>query len=643
MVPGGLPDSPWVPASRTADSTSGAGSPKSLHILFTHDLHSSVFPRTRRAHDGTMGPRGGYARLAAAIQRERSRHPGSTLLVDAGDFSMGTLFHTLYMHEAAELRLMGMMGYDAGTFGNHDFDFHLDGLAGCLDAARLSGEPVVPLVISNLTLPEGHPETDRLRAAFEAYGVRPYRIIERGGIRIGVFGHMGKDAAGDSPFMDAASFQPIIPVARRMVARLRDEEHADLVVCLSHAGTSQRSSRSEDEELARDVPGIDVIISGHTHTRLREPLRIGSTVIVSAGAYGSALGVLDLRLSDKGGVMVKSYRLVPLDARVPEDPAVAARADGFRNIIDSTYLRKLGMSYTQEIALTRYPFESIAYGYAHPGELGIGNLITDAFRHAVREAEGSRSVPIDVVMEPLGMIRGSFDEGPINVSEVFQVLSLGRGPDGEPGYPLIAPYVTGEDLLPLLEIDPTLATWKADAHLQFSGVQFVYNPYRLPLNRVTRAELVDPQGKRRPIEPDSLYRICVNLYTGVMMASLVELSWGLLQIHPRRADGTPVGHFREVMVDADPSTPGVQELKEWIALAGYLRSFPADPEGGLPVIPARYQGPSGRFGPEPSYNPIALLSSPNRFGIRAGGGVIVLTGLTFLLILVWKSRTRTRR
>ena len=97
------------------------------------------------------------------------------------------------------------------------------------------------------------------------------------------------------------------------------------------------------------------------------------------------------------------------------------------------------------------------------------------------------------------------------------------------------------------------------------------------------------------------------------------------------------------MVDADPSTPGVQELKEWIALAGYLRSFPADPASGLPVIPARYQGPSGRFGPEPSYNPIALLSSPNRFGIRAGGGVIVLTGVTFLLILAWKTRKRTRR
>jgi len=611
-----------------------------LKLLFTHDLHSSLLPHARRSGDGTVRLRGGYAKLSAAIRHERFQHPENTVLVDAGDYSMGTLFHTLITKEAVELRLMGAMGYDAGTFGNHDFDFGLDGVAQSLDAARNSGEPTLPLVIANLNLPAGFPNTDRLRVACDAYGVHPYRVIERAGLRIGLFGLMGRDAASHTPFIGPASFQEAIPVAQQIVARLREVEHVDVVVCLSHMGTSTDPSHSEDEQLARDVPGIDVIVSGHTHTILPEPLKVGAAVIVSAGAYCSSLGVLELDVAERVVVGVASYRLVALDSTIPGDTSIAARIETFRRMIDSTYLRKFGLSFEQIIACSRFPLETVAYGYSHPGELGLGNLITDALQHAVREAEGPDSAPIDVAIEPLGMIRGSFDEGPISVSEVFHVLSLGRGPDGEPGYPLLAPYISGEDLLTLLEIDPMLAAWKGDAHLQFGGVRFSYNPYRLPLNRVTRAELVDRDGSTRPIDPDGLYRICVDYYTAVKMSTLKDLSWGLVGAQPRRADGTPVADFREMMIDADRVLPGVQELKEWVALAGYVRSFPPDTTGGLPTIPARYQGRSGRYGPEPSCNPIAILKSPNRFGVRAGGGLIVILGLGLLLVVFWQARKR---
>ncbi len=615
----------------------------SLKLLFTHDLHSSVLPQAATADDGSVRPRGGYARLFTAIQAERDRDTSVTVLVDAGDFSMGTLFHTLFMREAVELRLMGIMGYDAGTFGNHDFDFGLDGLARTLDAARTSGDPTLPLVISNLTLPPGHPRTDRLRAGFDTYGVGTYKVITRGGLRIGVFGLMGEDAAGHCLFMGPASFGRIIPAARAVVTTLREKEQVDLIICLSHVGTHADHSDSEDEELALEVPGIDVIVSGHTHTTLSQPLHIGTAIIVSGGAYCSNLGVLEMDVAGRGAVSVKGYRLVPVDAAIPEDTLIAGRVEQFRRIIDSTYLRPLGFSFGQEIAVTGHTFESVAYGYRHPGELGLGNLITDAFRHAVRNAEGSRYVPIDVVIEPLGMIRSSFDTGPVTVGEVFSVLSLGRGPDGTPGYPLIAPYVTGEDLLLLLEIDPTLATWKFDAHLQYSGVQYAFNPYRLPLNRVTRAELVDPRGGLRPIELDSLYRICVNLYTGFMMSSMEDLSWGLLHVQPRRADGTPIAHFSELIVDADTLRPGIQELKEWVALAGYMRSFPPGSAGGLPLVPATYRGPAGRFGPEPSVNPADLLGSPNRFAMRAVGGLIAFCGALLLFALSYRIRFRKAR
>lgn len=181
---------------------------RTLSILFTHDLHSHVLPQTITGDDGVRREIGGFARLAGAIAHERSRHPASTLVLDAGDYSMGTLFQTLVMDRAVELRLMGVMGYDAGTFGNHDLDFRLDGIERSLITARRSGDRVIPLLLSNFTIPPGTTTGDSLRAAFDAYGVQDHMVIERGGIRIGIFALMGKDAAKDCPFLGPASFRP---------------------------------------------------------------------------------------------------------------------------------------------------------------------------------------------------------------------------------------------------------------------------------------------------------------------------------------------------------------------------------------------------------------------------------------------------
>lgn len=615
----------------------------SVTILFTHDLHSNVLPHNVHADRGSVRRLGGFSRLSTAIQQERARNPRGTLVCDGGDFSMGTLFHTLFSHEAVELRLMGMMGYDVGTLGNHEFDFKLEGLAQSLDAARASGDPTIPLVLSNLDLPSGHPDTDVLRAAFDAYDVRPYRVFERSGIRIGVFGLMGQDAAGDSPFMGAASFQEMIPAAERMVAHLRGQEQADLVVCLSHAGTTKDYARSEDEHLARDVPGIDVIVSAHRHTNRWHPLMVGSTAIVSAGAYCASLGVLELYVSGRGEIEVTDYRLVAIDSAIAEDARIVERVEGFVRTIDSTILRGLGMEFHEVIAHTPFAFETVQYGYTHPGELGLGNLITDAYRAAVHSAEKGKGRPVDVVIQPLGMIRSSFDKGRITCNDIFQVVSLGRGPDGMPGYPLITPYVTGEDLLSILEIDPTLASIKTEAHLQFSGVRFSHNPYRLPLNRVTDAVLVDGSGNVRPIEPDSLYRLCVNLYAGIRMTDITDLSHGLLRVQPRRADGTPLPNLEEAIVDADPDAPGVQEIKEWVALARYLRSFPPDTLTGLPTVPQAYNGRSGRFVAAPSYDPVSLLRSPNKYSFYLAGVIAVFLGLAWLLVRVWRGRKTARK
>jgi len=526
---------------------------------------------------------------------------------------------------------MGMMGYDVVTPGNHDFDFHLDGLARYLYNAHDKSSPHLPVVVtSNLDLSARSPAVDSLSRSFNTYGVRDVAVFERRGIRVGVFGVMGIDAADDSPFMDGASFEQYTAAAQRCVQKLRDSARADIVLCLSHSGTSGDTAEGEDVDLARKVPGIDIIVSGHTHRTLTQPLRIGNTVICSAGAFGAYLGILDVEVSPPQRPHVENYALVPIDSTLPGDSSIAGRIEEFAALVDRNYLAPSGLTRDQVVAESGFDFESVDYAYAHPGEIGLGDLVADAYRFAVTQAEGPAARPIDAVIVPIGMIRSSFLRGPLTVGDVFQVLSLGLGPDKHPGYPLITVYITGADLLKTLEIETTLASLKEDAHLQIAGIRFRYNPNRIPLNRVTDAELIDPTGQAHVIDDNRLYRVCICLYSGIMLTSVSSLSHDLITIKLRRSDGTVIPDWSETIVDADAMQPGVQELKAWVALMQYLRSFPPEDHGTLPCIPPRYRIPAGRFIADASLNPIELLRNPNRFTIAAAA-----LGLLLLLSLLW--------
>lgn len=602
-----------------------------LRILFTHDLHSTLIPLTIVTADGRHVQSGGFARLASAIRHAAAVNPQGTLIVDGGDFTMGTLFHTLYLTDSPELRLMGMMGYDVITPGNHDFDFHPEGLARYLNNAREKGGPRLPVIVtSNLTLTARSPAIDSLTRSFKNYGVRDIAIFDRKGIRFGVFGVMGKDAVDDSPFIEGATFEECIPAARRCAQRLRDSAKADIVLCLSHSGISGNPGEGEDIDLARKVPGIDIIISGHTHQTLMQPLSIGNTVICSAGAFGAYLGILDVKISPPERPHLEHYALMPIDSTLPGDSTIAGAIEEFGTLVDREFLTPSGLTRNQVIAESGFDFESVDYAYAHPGELGLGDLVTDAYRYAVTQAEGPDAPPIDAVIVPIGMIRSSLLRGPLTVGDIFEVLSLGLGPDKHPGYPLITAYVTGADLRNTLEIETTLAYLKEDAHLQFAGLRFRYNPYRVPFNRVTDAALVDSTGQVHPIDDHRLYRVCICLYSGIMLSSVASLSHGLIAITLRRSNGTVITDWSETLVDADATQPGTQELKAWVALMQYLQSFSPGDHGTLPHVPTRYRMPAGRYVADQSINPIELVRNPNRFTI-----VAAVLGFLLLLSLSW--------
>ncbi|MBL8966971.1 MAG: metallophosphoesterase, partial [Spirochaetaceae bacterium] len=245
----------------------GQAAEGSLTILFTHDLHSSLSPRPATGQDGMTRMVGGYAKIAAEAAAAKAAAGGRAILVDSGDFTMGTPFHVISREEAAELRVMGAMGYDALTLGNHEFDFHPDGLAATLTRAAAEGRRPL-LLAANVVFPEpgkGDAGTEALAKAFSAYGIVPTTIVERGGLKIGVFGLLGKDAADDSPYAWPLVFGDPVESAKKAVAALK-AAGADLVICLSHGGTSRDPDRSADQLLAKAVPGIDVIVSGHSHS-----------------------------------------------------------------------------------------------------------------------------------------------------------------------------------------------------------------------------------------------------------------------------------------------------------------------------------------------------------------------------------------
>jgi 2',3'-cyclic-nucleotide 2'-phosphodiesterase (5'-nucleotidase family) len=620
-----------IPAASAAPET------KSIRILFTHDMHASLLPAEVADSGGNLVESGGFARLSAAIEEERSANPGDTLLVDAGDYSMGTLFQTLYTIEAPELALMGAIGYDAVTAGNHEFDYSIGGFTKSLEAAKQGGGPLPQYVISNMTLPQNDPDADALRAAMADYGVKDYTVIVKGGIKIGIFGLLGADAAANAPNSTPGAFTDIVATSKRVVDILKNQEKVDLIVCLSHSGTWANSADSEDELLAKAVPDIDVIISGHTHTVLRQPIIVGHTVIASCGAYNANLGVLDL--SYDNGWNVKDYRLKPIDSSVKGDPAIAARIDAYKGMIDQ-YMQPFGYTYDQVIANSPYQFSDSQVMFDHPADYALGNLLSDAYVYAVKQAEGKGYVPVDVAVVPVGMIRATINKGDVTVSDAFNVLPLGLGPDGYVGYPLISVYLTGAELKNVCEVDASVAPIIGDAQLYLSGVRYAYDNNWLIFNKVQDAQLVKPDGGTGKINPDKLYRVVCGLYTGQMLAYVKSKSFGIISIDPKDKDGNllDMDDLAKQIIYAD-NAGQKQETKEWQAVVEYLGSFPK--QNGVSVIPGVYAAAQGRKVIDNSPGIFSLIANMNVFAWIVAAIIIVL--LALLIFIIVRIATRKKR
>ena len=591
-----------------------ADAKKTFTILHTNDLHSNLIGMAP-AIDYTPftlnddKTRGGFARLASLIATRKAARAGQgpVLVLDGGDYSMGTAFAAATRETGCELQLLARMGCDATTFGNHDFDLGPDGTAQAITVATKAGH-VPAVVASNTTFEGSDPTLAGLQRLAKEGTLRRYIVIKRGGMRFGIFGLLGKEAQFYTGGAGAVKFADPIEAARKTVKILHETEKVDVVIALSHGGMEKgkdgRFTDGEDVRLPMAVPGIDIVIGAHSHTELREPVIVnGRTPVVQTGKYGENLGELVISL-DGGKLTVDSYKLIPVDDTIAGDQAIADEIAKFKKVVSEVAFASRGYSIDQPLAVVPRDlpntFTDIAAGTV------LANLCTDAFRSATK---ADLSFTANGMMRS-GLIRGK--SGVQTVYDVFAVAPLGAGVvDQTPGSTLVTGYFTGQELKNMLEF--FLVDSPAHPGEYFpraSGMRFRYDPSRPQYDVVTAIEMGDLDRGYRAIDFSGkdarLYSLTTPLMLAMILVAIPKYTKGKLPLVAKNKEGQPLTSKVEALDDPRSDTPellapagtmdragvatatgkgAAREIKEWQAIMDHLRSLPVKTPGELPVIP----------------------------------------------------------
>jgi 5'-nucleotidase / UDP-sugar diphosphatase len=392
-----------------------------------------------------------------------------------------------------------------------------------------------------------------------------------------------------------------------MVRVLREMEKVDVVVCLSHGGLEKgkdgRFTDGDDVRLAQAVPGIDVVIGGHSHTALEEAIIVNErTPVVQTGLEGQNLGELVVAL-DGGRLKVKSYRLHPIDDTIAGDRAISDEIDKLKKAATAVVFASRGYSIDQPLAVAPQDIPNTFTDIV--ASTLLANLVTDAFRSATKA---------DIGFTANGLMRASFTRGKSGVQTVYDVFALaplGAGVvDTTAGSALVTGYFSGQELKHLLEF--MLVDNPAHPGEYFpraSGMRFRYDPSRPRFDVVTAIEIGDLDRGYRAIDitgnDGRLYSLTCPLYLGVIVVAIPKYTKGKLALVPKNKEGQPLTSRVEALDDPrDNNTPyllpppgtvdkgsvatgadTVREIKEWQAIMDHLRSLPVKSHGELPMIP----------------------------------------------------------
>ncbi|MER2600370.1 MAG: 5'-nucleotidase C-terminal domain-containing protein [Caldilineales bacterium] len=448
-----------------------ADEPITLTILHTNDTHARIESFTE-----SNVVQGGVARRYTAIQQVRAEG-GNVLLVDAGDPFQGTLFFN-YWQGLEEAHFMNALGYQAMAIGNHEFDSGPSALSRFIDAANF------PVLSANI---------DASAQVSLTGQIEPYTVITVTGEPVGVFGLTTED----TPFISSPGpdviFEDAVQTAQQMVAELQGMG-INKIVLLSHLGYLP------DQALAAAVPGIDVIVGGHSHTPLGSmpgaqgpyPTVVNSaanvpTLIVSAWEWGRYLGRLDVTFNAAG--MVTAYQGNPIfiNSSIAEDPTIAADVTVWAQPVQALQNTVIG-----ETALLL----DGARANVRAKETNLGDLICDAMLWK------TSAVGTQVCITNGGGIRASVNPGNVTIGSILTVLPFGNQ--------IATMGLMGSDLIAALENGVSRAGLGDGRFPQVAGMRFSFDPERPAGSRVRSAEIMNADGTYSPVEADEIYQVTTN-------------------------------------------------------------------------------------------------------------------------------------
>ena len=589
---------------------------KTFTILHINDLHSNLvgvgpvseYTPDKLNDDETVG---GLARISTMVKeyKKQSEADHPVLVLDAGDYSVGTAFGGSTEQLGSELQCLEMAGFDATTLGNHDFDHGPAALASSIMAAHRAGH-VPTILASNTHLDHSDdPELDGLKELVKAQVIKSHMIIERGGIRFGLFGIMGEDSITYTINPGAVIFSDFIVKSQEMTKLLR-QEGADVVICLSHGGVMEPEkeggpiTEGDDINLANAVPDIDVIVGGHSHILIKEPIVANGIPIVQAGCYGQVLGELVLEIDGPSKPKVKSSKLHSVDNTVLGDARITEAIETFLHETSQIVFEPRGLKIDEPLAIIDqdWPNDFFDLTASRP----IGNLVTDAIRNATKA---------DVCIQCAGLVRNGMIKGSTGVQtayDIFLLAPLGIGvKDNSAGGSLVIAHLTGHEVKNILEF-LLVGNPMGEYFPRVSGMRFKYDMARPAYEKVTEIETGDIGKGYTPIDisqgTTDLYSVTCNLYFGIIMAQIPERTNGALSLVPKKPDGSPLETRADVLpenqitpmllppkgtvdrgsvvlhTDEKSSSFSKLELKEWQAIMDHIKAMPTKNEQGVVML-----------------------------------------------------------
>ncbi|AOZ94699.1 multifunctional 2',3'-cyclic-nucleotide 2'-phosphodiesterase/5'-nucleotidase/3'-nucleotidase [Paenibacillus crassostreae] len=452
-----------------------------LTVMHTNDTHAHLADVARRA----------------TLTKQVRNEVANSLLLDAGDVFSGDLYFTKWAGQA-DLEFMNYLGYDAMTFGNHEFDSGTKILADFVSKAKF------PLLTSNVDFSADANISPLLKVAktiktsetktTNNAGVYPYIILDVNGHKVGVFGLTTEDTFETSSPGKNVQFNDAATSAMATVANIKAQD-VNVIIALSHLGYNR------DKQLAKTVEGIDLIVGGHTHTKLDTPEILtdahdAPTVIVQANEWSKFLGRVNLAFDEHGVVLADQLTgsLIPVDSTVPEDEIAKGMLAPYNEALEELKQQVIGRT-TVVLNGARNDVRS--------KETNLGNFIADAMLYKANLIKNA-----DIALMNGGGIRGPIDLGEITMGELRTVMPYGNT--------LYLLDVTGQEIIAGLEngISGAKLTDLPGKFPQVAGMKFKWDPNQAAGSKVYNVEIKTDSGYK-PLDLTKSYRMATNSFVAL--------------------------------------------------------------------------------------------------------------------------------